>query len=119
VSEKILKILLSELKIVRIKCKGKHGQNGDPCAMIYEVPIENLASVFQQNCCPICGKPFYRPDSGNPLPSLAAALQMVASVNDTLEIEFVIPNKDGSPPGLLISCFWAGRSDPAPAAENG
>src|SRR5437868_14678266 len=59
-TETLLRILLSELKTVRVRCKGKNGT----CPMTYEIPIEELSSAFPYDQCPSCHQPFYGHSTG-------------------------------------------------------
>lgn len=86
-SETVLKILLSEFRIVQITCK--------KCGMVYEIPIENLEERFPQGKCPF-------PDCQGTIETLgdqalslfARAFKKLLADTDRLEVRFLIPDND-------------------------
>jgi hypothetical protein len=106
-SEKLLKLLLSELKLVRVVCHGRVKQKDDtdlPCNGVFEMPLERLATAFcgdaklAQWACPFCGQEYHlssqRSTRLDPFGPLVDAITNLLSLRDRLEIEFVIPQKD-------------------------
>lgn len=89
-SEHLLKILASELRIVRVICR-----NG-PCGAIVEVPIERLSALFTRFCCPVCNAPFRVAGSRegpNHLIQLQEALAGLQALQERLDLQFVIPEE--------------------------
>ena len=98
-SEKLLKILLSELNTVRLVCQGKR-QDGAPCGATIEMPLDRLDSAFAMRCaCQFCGTPFAvsSPDgtAKSPFPELVAAFRNLNAISRNVRVEFVLPDKDG------------------------
>lgn len=87
-SETVLKILLGELKTVRILCKGK---NGKGCRGIVELPVEAIAELYRDQKCPLCGVDIPN-TSTNHLEQLGKTLIALRDFK-TFEVEFVIPEK--------------------------
>jgi hypothetical protein len=95
-SESLLRFLLSELRTIRLRCKGS--KDGSPCGSVIELPVTRLAGFFgtQPPVCPFCGAQYgvrnmdgtYR----NAFELLAAAMKDLASVADKVEVEFVLPD---------------------------
>jgi hypothetical protein len=83
-SEKLLKFLLTELDIVRIRC-GK-------CQAVIEMPVTNLGKSFGPFTCSCCNTPFYMPGTGDPFGSLSRAIAQLASMTN-IQVEFVLPDK--------------------------
>jgi hypothetical protein len=89
VSEKILKILLSELTRVRVRC------NHEGCGMVYEMPLADLLGRNFENC-PICRKALVVERSDEPachLDNLAKILVGIAKQKN-VQVEFVLPDRD-------------------------
>jgi hypothetical protein len=67
-SKRILKLPLSELKTVRVLCKGKKRGETD-CGAVIEMPLARLASIAKNpptlNACPFCGTPFHLGETDN------------------------------------------------------
>lgn len=85
-SETVLKFFLSELKVVRIHCKGP------TCGAIIETDVAKLGAFFAKGVCPVCGAVVQPP--GNPnLEKLAQAIDGLSRQTDRLEVEFVLPEK--------------------------
>ena len=85
-SETILKVLIDELKVIRLVCK--------KCAAALEMPLGKLDGNgnIQSLACPACGTGYrlskdYRSDA---LAKLADAVQELAKSSDC-QIEFVLP----------------------------
>lgn len=91
--EALLRILLSELELVRVRCL-------DPaCRRVVEVSIGKLGSSFPQNSCPFCGKAFqgippYEPirDQLFKLGEVVMALK-AAKDKGQIEVSFDLPDK--------------------------
>lgn len=85
-SEHILKILLSELSTIRIRCKKcrTHGT--------LEMPVARLDRIGEYRC-PMCLEPFWKDqaDKNNHLIGLQEAIEGLAEDADRIEVEFVIP----------------------------
>ncbi len=83
-SQKLLKLLLSELGRVRIVCR--------KCGSVSEIDVDNLGNVGQFYCpgCPSSGKTVIE---GNQLGALAHALRKLRELKD-IEVEFVVPEKE-------------------------
>ena len=97
--ERVMKVPLSELKLVRVVCKGTTG--GGPCGAVFEMPLERLATTFRESPqlavwrCPFCKEEYHLSDPrGGHLdpfaPFVKAALDL-ASLGDRLGVEFVLP----------------------------
>jgi hypothetical protein len=101
-SETILKILLTELTLIRVVCKG-HRSDGVPCGAVFELSLDRIAGTFQNGqlaewVCPFCKTAFHLHDRlGNhldPFAPLAKAVADLAAMGKSLEVQFVIPAKD-------------------------
>jgi hypothetical protein len=86
VSERILRIPLSELKTVRFHCKANEV---NPCSGTIEVPIEDAGRVPLK--CPTCGAEFRRPHIDGALKNLVTAFRSLSD-NDVVDLEFVFPD---------------------------
>jgi hypothetical protein len=78
VSERILKVLLSELQTVRIICK--------KCAAVAEMTAKQVNGISEYNCLG-CGILI---SAKTPLRNLASALDGVKN-SDAVEVQFIIP----------------------------
>lgn len=90
-SEKLLKFLLSELKIIRIVCKK------DTCGAILELPLRQAGRRHQHFECPVCGTDFRADasDKRNHLEELADAVKRLeGALNDRVGIELVLPGEE-------------------------
>jgi uncharacterized Zn finger protein (UPF0148 family) len=89
-SEKLLKLLLSDLDRIRIVCRH--------CGAAVEVPIDRLGNTGDVFCpgCPTDRKTVLRPARGDDLANLAAAINRLKQAKD-VEIEFVVPEKEDKP----------------------
>lgn len=89
-SEHVLKVLLSELNVVRVRCLNTH------CAAVVETTLDRLDVVLGQDQCPMChtsyGDPLHR--GASPLRDLLAAMRGALRLK-ACEIEFVLPAKPG------------------------
>lgn len=87
-SERVLKVLLSELANARIVCK---------CGVAVEMKVEKLIGCNGLNC-PSCGTPFQIPDTKEQT-SLAALAKQIATIQTTsnFKLEFVIPEAKDKP----------------------
>jgi len=85
-SEHVLKILLSELVTVRVRCR----QQG--CGAIVEIPTEELDQKFHSGLCPFCRAVLQLPQN-NHLAELARALRELKAAHQQVEVQFVIPQK--------------------------
>lgn len=89
VSEKLLRILLSELTTVRIRCQGK-------CRTVVEMPLEEMAKkqVNDMLKCSSCGMdfdPLHTGQSG--LVKFARAAGTLTDLKELVELEFSLPDK--------------------------
>ena len=83
-SETILRILLSELTTVRIRCQF--------CDTIVELPVESLAKRFDAERCAHCHEYFdMNKENVNPLAALSDAINGFAKFKDKLEVGFILP----------------------------
>jgi hypothetical protein len=92
-SEKLLKILLSELATVRIHCHGPH------CHTIMEMPLRELAEkkLDELLCCPHCSHDFDPMQTNkSQLVAFARVAEELLKQKNLVELEFVIP--DGEKP---------------------
>jgi hypothetical protein len=89
-SEKLLKLLLSDLTSIRIVCR--------KCGAAVEVPIDRLGNAGDVYCpgCPRDEKTVLRYAKRDDLINLAAAITQLKQAKD-VEIEFVVPEKEGKP----------------------
>ena len=94
-SHQMLRIPVKDLKIIRVKCKGKIRPADEPCYMTYELALADLTKAFPQNCCPVCNT-HYAADGkmANVLDQLGTALTALAGMTNRLEVEFDLPVKD-------------------------
>ena len=107
----MLKLLLSELATVRVVCRGKikvktadgKGTEEAPCAGVFEMPLERLATAFRignraEWACPFCELRYHLsgPAGGNinPFEPLVKAISDLALLQKRFEIEFVVKQKD-------------------------
>lgn len=89
-SEHLLKLLLSDLKTLRIRC------TKNKCGTVVEVEMDKLFSGHSVGACPTCGADFRRPQEagvGGQLRQLVAAIGALGKMTDEVEIEFVLPEK--------------------------
>jgi hypothetical protein len=97
-SEKLIRLLLSELTVIRIRCKGKH-TSGDPCGAVFEFTDETLPRAFggdRTPRCPFCKTSFYIDDPSRGAQSAIRRLVQLASVaaqlkDNNMDVEFVVP----------------------------
>src|SRR5438270_14102302 len=91
-SEKVMRIKLSELKTVRIKCTGdlKNGGDDPECGMIYEVAIEKLANAFPNDQCLRCKENWGPAPNSGPLVGLKDLAKVLIALKTRagLEVEF-------------------------------
>jgi hypothetical protein len=89
VSEKILRLLLTDLSTVRIKCLAPG------CGVVSEMPVEDLPKNFANGLCPFCGTRLIQavpPGQGNEFAWLAAAFRGLGALTH-LEVQFVVQEK--------------------------
>lgn len=96
-SERVLKILLSELKTVRLKCQRQ------TCKSVVEVSVERLEQMFEGRdapACPVCQGSYQHIDGSRPSPfaHFAVAVKRLQQCKDSVEIEFVMPDPGESKP---------------------
>lgn len=93
-SELILRILLSEIKTVRVICRS--------CGAIVEVEVADIPRRFENGACPfcqVCFKTLSLPES-DVLGNFAKALQKLIEVDSKLGVEIVLPqDNDEARPG--------------------
>ena len=87
-SEKVLRICLSELTTVRILCQG---QNGRSCSGIVELTIEAMVETYKDQKCPLCGSNITN-TSPNYLECLGRSILRLKEQNG-LRLEFVIKDQ--------------------------
>ena len=94
-SEHLLRFLVSELKLVRVRCKGP------TCGMTFEMPVKALVGRFPQSKCPLCGHMFQWKTvaEGDPLTDLAVAILRLAGDEDKVEVQFVLPESPADDEG--------------------
>jgi DNA repair exonuclease SbcCD ATPase subunit len=92
-SETVLRILLGELKTVRILCKGHSGRS---CKGVVELSVEAMAELYKDQKCPLCGADIPN-TSTNHLEQLGKALVALRDFK-TFDVEFVIPEKPAAKP---------------------
>ena len=82
-SEKIVKLLLDDLKFVRIVCR--------KCGSAVELPIDKLQNATAAYCpgCPPPNKTLLRSSAADPLAGLASIL-IDLKQNKDIDIEFVV-----------------------------
>jgi hypothetical protein len=90
VSERVLKVFLSELAQVRIVCA---------CGVVTEMKLDKLVGATDLKC-PSCGAVFQSPktselESASSLAKLAKSIAAIQSVS-TFQIEFVLPDTNTS-----------------------
>jgi hypothetical protein len=86
-SETVLKILTSELKTIRIKCRNKK------CGAIVEGDVGDIHKLMSEGKCKFCNQSF-RQGNEHPVIDLARAINVLAGMEETLQVEFVVPEKD-------------------------
>jgi hypothetical protein len=87
VSRKLFAFLLSELNVVRIKCK--------KCGRTAEMTCEQIGSSFNDTApCPFCGTKLANmlPEN-NPFGLLANAIRSFKEHANVVEVEFVLPDE--------------------------
>jgi hypothetical protein len=85
-SETVLKILLKELRLVRLLCQRQ--KDGGPCGGVVEVPLQRLTSVKK---CPVCAADMMPDlDKHDRLKDLAEAIGRLNDVDQTVTVEFVV-----------------------------
>ena len=89
-SEKLLKLLLSDLRTIRIVCR--------KCGAAVEIPIDCIGNTGEVFCpgCPTDKKTVLRYAKRDDLVNLAAAIIGLKQAKD-VEIEFVVPEKEDKP----------------------
>lgn len=87
-SEHLLKILLDELKTVRLKCVA--------CGGVIEVEVVSLdADSVADIGCPMCKKPFFPSHmTETPLRLLARAIEDMRAHSRVIGVEFVLKVND-------------------------
>jgi hypothetical protein len=91
-SDQVLKFVLSEISVARIRCKS------DLCNGVIEIPLGKLSGAAKKlSCCPICSQQFqpadgaaFEADSARPLlfKIFAEAVTQLNAMKDKFEIEF-------------------------------
>lgn len=89
-SERLFKFLLSELKLIRIRCKY------ESCNAVVELPISDLETMPEIANCPVCKRAIL------PYPELpkdlvrfsdfARAVRVLGNPKNPADIEFVLPD---------------------------
>lgn len=88
-SERILKILLSELAIIRLTCAH--------CKIVIEATPTQLGRILsEEGKCPFCPQPICHPlgPSNNGFTTLAKGLDQISALKDQAEIAFVLHTTD-------------------------
>ena len=85
-SRELLSILLSELKVIRVRCKTCKSE------AIIECPVEKIERTFEYGKCPICKQDLRTPttDGRSYLVIFAKALEQLAD-DSAFEFEFILP----------------------------
>lgn len=88
--ERILKILLSELRLIRLRCRTCQQE------AVIEVSIRDLGSnrVLASGRCPFCQNVIRPPQATNPFELLAQALNGLDQLEKLVDVEFVVPLED-------------------------
>lgn len=93
-TETTLKILLSELTTVRIRCRK------GTCRGVVEVPTDDLVKLTRNSAtCPICSEALVttRDAHLDQLPSLGRAIKAVLALKDECVLEFSVPMAPTAP----------------------
>jgi hypothetical protein len=85
-SETILRVLLSELETIRIKCKN--------CGLVYETTVTNLCNGYHLPKCAHCKTVWERPLIPDTSFEIFAKALKAMLADSSIEIEFVIPQPD-------------------------
>jgi hypothetical protein len=88
-SKHLLSIMLNELQIVRLVCKGDHGK----CGTVIEVPVKG-SNEMECIQCPKCRLVYRHKDGSTVNDSLRNLESALRHQHDNFDIEFVIPAKD-------------------------
>lgn len=89
-SEKLLRILLSELTTVRVRCQGT-------CRTVVELPLEEMAGkkLNQMLKCLNCGTDFDPLHTGeSALVKFAQAAAKLMDLKGSVELEFTLPDEE-------------------------
>lgn len=83
-----------EFETIRIRCM--HAG----CEALTELPAHRVAAVMKKtgSCCPVCGKPFTRPDvegGADVVSNVANAVVALSSLGGQVQIEFPIRESSG------------------------
>ncbi len=96
-SEKLFKFLLSEITLIRLRCKF--------CGGVSEMSIERLGDLLKAGKCPFCPQQFHDKQdwlssftqatstSTSAVAVFAECLKLLKIINDRVEIEFSLPDK--------------------------
>ena len=87
-SKHLLTFLLSEVKSLRIICKGKD------CGVVLEVPLDGIGSLANM-VCPKCKQPFYvHPANMQAVNAFLPLAQAIAIIKSSgVDIEFSLPEE--------------------------
>ncbi len=97
----MLIVPLAELGTIRIVCQGKTALKGEPCSAVFEMPLERLATAFQNPDikCPFCGTGFqiYTPDGRQTSPffALSEAIANLRAIESRVQIQFPLYHEMG------------------------
>jgi len=86
--EKQVKFSLTDLATVRVRCLNA------ACGVITEVPITELARVFQSGECPACRFNLKIGGTRNVIVDLANAVNAFKAGNQQAEVQFVLQDKN-------------------------
>jgi hypothetical protein len=88
-SERVLRVLLSELSTIRVRCTRPN------CGVVYEMALKDLAAR-NYNGCPVCRQPLVEQTAGEAHYSLShlASAMLYHVEQKNAQIEFVIPQDE-------------------------
>lgn len=88
-NDQILRINLSELTTIRVKCGS--------CGVVVESSIESSGPLFSDPNCKHCGELLFLTDGSiSQIERLSTAIRLLVKDKERSDIEFVIPDKSGS-----------------------
>lgn len=92
-SKRLLSILLSELRTIRIRCKKCKAEATIEC------PVESVNRMFDQGGCRFCGEELRCPADDQNTPYLVTFAKALQRLNEdpNFAIEFVVPVSEESP----------------------
>lgn len=85
-SEKVLKMLLGEIRTIRVICQ--------TCETVVEMPVEKLADRFSESACRFCKSEFKAPGKADPFKELTHAFKAFEILSDSVQIELIVPEPE-------------------------